>query len=356
MKKLLALAIIILFIGVNIILSTGSTSKVYSLIKSNNPPYIPSNPIPDGAFDITICPPNLSWTGGDPDGDNVIYDVYFGKNDPLNMQLIAYNISVPWYQIPFLLDFDTKYYWQVRAEDEYGLTSSGPIWDFRTEENFPPYPPSNPDPKDGANYVLNDSLCWEGDDPNECDNVTYDVYFGDVNPPPLVSWHQIENCWVPPYNLTKFKIYYWRVVSWDSGNLSNSSPIWTFNPGENLPPTNPIIDGPKMGKTNIDYEFTFVSTDPTGHDIKYHIDWGDGNEYETDFYPSGFVVKLNHTWEKRGTYVIQAQVKDIYGMESNWSKYLFKVPKSKVLTNSLFLQIFEQFPKLFSSLRYIFKL
>jgi len=49
----------------------------------NIPPNEPSNPDPpDGAVDVFINA-DLSWTGGDPNsGDEVTYDVYFGKTNP----------------------------------------------------------------------------------------------------------------------------------------------------------------------------------------------------------------------------------------------------------------------------------
>jgi len=34
---------------------------------------------------------------------------------------------------PGTLDYDTIYYWQIIAEDEYGATTNGPIWHFATE-------------------------------------------------------------------------------------------------------------------------------------------------------------------------------------------------------------------------------
>ncbi len=74
-KTVLAIGIIFLLIGVSVVSSTGNISKVSSVCKSNNPPYEPSNPIPpDGATNVSIFT-GLCWTGGDPDGDEVIYDI-----------------------------------------------------------------------------------------------------------------------------------------------------------------------------------------------------------------------------------------------------------------------------------------
>ena len=246
MKKKLAFSIIILFIGVSITLPTGSISKESSLYKSNNPPYTPSNPNPPGDKYISICPPNLSWSGGDPDGDNVTYDVYFGEFDPMKdpPKVVSNQTQNYWYS-PGKLKFSTKYVWKIVAWDIYGASTEGPKWSFTTEENLPPYPPSNPDPEDGANYVPNDGLCWEGGDPNKCDKVTYDVYFDDYYPPYQVVWNQIENCWSPPYNLTMYKTYYWRVVAWDSGGLSTSGPNWSFTTGS--PPPEVEFVNPREG-------------------------------------------------------------------------------------------------------------
>jgi hypothetical protein len=341
MKKLLAFSVIILFIGVSITLPTGSISKVTSLYKSNNPPYVPNNPIPaDSEFDISICP-NLSWSGGDPDGDNVTYDVYIGR-DPLNMQLVANNISVPWYQIPFLLDFDTKYFWQVTARDEYGLNTYGPIWNFRTEENLPPYPPSNPDPEDGAYYVLNVSLCWEGGDPNKCDILTYDLYFDDTNPPKQVFCNLTINCWSPPYNLSMYKRYYWKVVSWDSGGLSTSGPTWSFTTGS--PPPEVEFVNPREGYFHffgiplfqIIFNSSVDSINIGGFKLRpIQVNGTDGGP---DGDPIAIWLYINNedkgfgTWNPEtgyyewqwtgwalGTYVLRARGEDIYGQYSNWT-------------------------------------
>jgi len=102
---------------------------VSARIQGNAPPYIPYDPVPsDGEKDV-IVGTDLSWKGGDPDGDFVKYDVYFGKNIPPpkkseNQSLLEYD--------PGILEYDTTYYWKVVAWDEHGLKAEGPIWDFTT--------------------------------------------------------------------------------------------------------------------------------------------------------------------------------------------------------------------------------
>lgn len=340
----------------SIVQSTGNISKVSSICTSNNPPNVPSNPIPyDGALDMSICPPNLSWTGGDPDGDNVTYDVYFGVTYP--PPLIAQGINVNWYQIPFLLDFLKTYYWMVDAEDEHGLKTSGPTWYFKTEENFPPYEPSKPYPEDGAKYVpVNVTLCWVGGDPNECDNVTYDVYFDDAHPPYKRASNQTKNCWKPPYDLSLLKTYYWRVVAWDSGGLSTAGPVWHFSTDPPNPPNKPTITGPTSGKVGVEYQYSFSLSDPDNDSMYLRVDWGSGTPGPWyGLYDSDTTVRLNHTWTKKRTYTIRAQAKDIHGITGPWGTLEVTMPKSKMSYNPLLLRLLERFPILQKVLLYLIK-
>ena len=66
--------------------------EILPIEEVNEPPYAPSNPSPvDGATDVELDV-TLSWSGGDPDGDDVTYDVLFGADGEL-MTLVAEGIS-----------------------------------------------------------------------------------------------------------------------------------------------------------------------------------------------------------------------------------------------------------------------
>jgi hypothetical protein len=86
---------------------------------------------------------------------------------------------------------------------------------------------------------------------------------------------------------------------------------------DNLPPERVTIIGPNSGKTGIEYEYRFVSTDPDGDDLLYYIFWDDGTvENWIGPFESGETITLNHTWNTPDTYHIAAEVKDVYGAES----------------------------------------
>nr|QNO47606.1 hypothetical protein PGBELJNO_00004 [Methanosarcinales archaeon ANME-2c ERB4] len=94
----------------------------------NKPPYKPSNPSPaDGAGDASVGM-ELSWTGGDPNGDGTVkYNVYWGTSQS-SMRLIFQNISDTYFIGSF--DLYKTYYWKVVARDEFGLTTESDTWTF----------------------------------------------------------------------------------------------------------------------------------------------------------------------------------------------------------------------------------
>ena len=101
--------------------------------------------------------------------------------------------------------------------------------------------------------------------------------------------------------------------------------------GENHPPASPTINGPSQGKPNVEYSFTFCSTDPDGDSIYYCVDWGDGSEEIcVRPFPSGACVTISHSWTNEQTYKITAVAKDIKNAESQPTTHSITLPKSKI--------------------------
>ncbi len=321
--------------------------------RGNDPPNTPSNPSPtNGETDVNINA-DLSWTGGDPDGDPVTYDVYFGTSSP--PQQVVSNQSGTIYNLG-ILEFDKTYYWKIVSWDKYDFTSEGSIWSFTTEENEPPNMPSDPDPGDGEIDVNAEAdLSWTGGDPNPGDTVTYDVYFGKTSPPPLVVNNQ-SGASYNPGTMDLNTTYYWQIVSWDSQEESTSGPIWhfTITIAPNAPPNKPSIAGSPSGKAGVEYEYTVSAVDPNEDNVKYFIDWDDGNTEWTDYYDSGEEVTIGHTWDNTGTYTIRVKAKDTHGEESEWETLVVEMPLNKHFHIHPILQkILELFPNAFPILRHL---
>jgi hypothetical protein len=101
----------------------------------NHAPNEPSNPAPANQTTGVSLTPSLSWTGGDPDGDPVTYDVFFGT--ATTPPKVASNQSALTYN-PGTLDYSMVYYWKIIAWDNHSFSSEGPLWHFTTKANNPP--------------------------------------------------------------------------------------------------------------------------------------------------------------------------------------------------------------------------
>jgi hypothetical protein len=95
----------------------------------------------------------------------------------------------------------------------------------------------------------------------------------------------------------------------------------------NHPPSKPDIIGPRnvnymsVKSKNNDQKnfppethgFRFRATDPDGDNIRYHIDWDDGDHEITGFYPSGEEITVNHSYNAQGSYTVRAKAEDPCG-------------------------------------------
>jgi len=142
-----------------------------------------------------------------------------------------------------------------------------------TMNNLPPFEPTAPEPKDGLTDVdLNIILSWMGGDPNSCDTVTYDVYFGTTHPPAKVSSNQTDTFY-DPGTLNIATHYVWMIIAWDNHSASTQGPMWSFVTRENNAPNEPTNPSPFNGATNIsiDTDLSWACNDPDGDPLVYDV-------------------------------------------------------------------------------------
>ena len=336
---------IIIGIVIVLLVSSGLSLADESLI---NPPNIPSEPHPeDGAIDIGIKT-HLSWTGGDPDaGDKAVYDIYFGTEP--EPELLAIDLQMPNYN-PDILEKNTQYYWKVIARDENQDTTSGPIWTFTTNDCDcnPPDKPSGPVRVRNRNrYEYTTKIMNQNQD-----GLYYNFSWGDSN---CSGWlgpynHnervRAEHQWEEPgeyqvqtrgrfqNNMKNFNE--WVTTGWSEPLLIT---VTSDNP-TNEAPTAPEISGSTSGKAGVEYDYTFVSTDPNSDDLYYVVSWGCcGTETHTyGPYASGEVATVSHSWQEQGTFTITVKAKDVYELEGPESIFAVTMPRSRDSGGNQFMQ------------------
>ena len=195
----------------------------------NRPPGVPSNPSPTNNASEQNLDVTLSWRCSDPDGDNLVFDLYFGTDSTPN--IVSTSITQTSYD-PGQLQGGTTYYWKVIAKDNNGHSTSGSVWNFKTIGNQPPSEPSNPSV---STYSFGDAgvkvqLNWESSDP-EYDPLSYDIYFGTGSNPQIIKSNNTSDSYSVntgdflSYNTT----YYWKIVAKDNHQNETASQIWQFN-------------------------------------------------------------------------------------------------------------------------------
>ena len=210
----------------------------------------------------------------------------------------------------------------------------------------PPETPTKPDGPEEWTIDIAATFTSTTTDPEE-NSIYYLFDWGDGT----------DSGWVGPYASgqtgeashiwTELGEYEIKVMARDTYNAQSgwSEPsVISIVPNE--PPEKPTITGPEYGKTGKLYEYTFVSTDPEGHDLYYIIWWDDGHmEYWIGPYESGEEVTLGHAWSQKGEYIIKAKARDIYGAKSPQASFTMNIifegdPSSQQSTSPLFFQIF----------------
>jgi len=87
----------------------------------------------------------------------------------------------------------------------------------------------------------------------------------------------------------------------------------------NQEPYKPKISGPKYGDPKVEHTYEFIADDFEKDDLKYEVDWDDGEKDETGYYPANTTIQLTHSYEEKGDYYITAIATDEHGKQGEKS-------------------------------------
>ena len=268
-----------------------SAEHTYTM-QANQLPNAPSNPFPsDSAANVAIAA-DLAWSANDPDGqDTLRYDVYFGTTAV--PPIVASNHSAGSYD-PGVLLSNTVYYWKIVVRDMHGAETPGPVWSFTTL-NRSPQQPSAPIPADGATDVAVDTdLSWTGGDPDPGDSVVYDVYFGTLANPPLVSTDQSQS-YYSPGGIEANTTYYWKIAARDDHGGQTAGPVWQITTAQR--PVTDFSAEPTTGRAPLIVDFFDESEGPAS---SWQWNCGDGT--------SSNEQDPTHTYTDPGVYTVTLTV------------------------------------------------
>jgi hypothetical protein len=78
---------------------------------------------------------------------------------------------------------------------------------------------------------ITSTLSWVSTDAN-CDQITYNIAFGTVSPPPLINYGLTTPVHDPGV-LNSASTYYWQVIAYD-GEYQIIGPVWSFSTVDDL--------------------------------------------------------------------------------------------------------------------------
>jgi hypothetical protein len=120
-----------------------------------------------------------------------------------------------------------------------------------------------------------------------------------------------------------FEAYWWgpdNPTSWQGSTMAvyGNGNIFLKNYEPDFVST-PAVAGPDEGYASVSYNFSACSIDPSGHDVQYTLDWGDGTENVTGWYDSGEVATMSHTWSSDDVYYVRVKAQCDQSVWSSWS-------------------------------------
>lgn len=198
---------------------------------SNKAPSPPKLKFPENNLACTYSTMTFEWEPStDPEGTAIRYELELAKKQSFEDLYESVKTSNAFVTLD--LDKGSGYYWRVLSIDQEGKESNySEIRSFYTEPsltyNSIPQNPNSEIPLNNSTVDQSLSLLeWSSID-EDGDALSFDVYFGITNPPPLVMEDLKETSY--EISLSEFTTYYWQIIAKDTQGAKAIGPIWKFN-------------------------------------------------------------------------------------------------------------------------------
>ncbi len=162
------------------------------------------------------------------ENENGPYTVHLRNNDNFQMEVFESDTT----ELSILLNRNVAYSWYVTGtsntiSETWSFYNAGPEL-----ESAVPSPATALSPSSGAAISQTSTtvnLSWRSEDFND-DIVGYDVFFGEVEDPPLYQSDVIESR-LNGIPVSAGKTYYWKIITKDSMGNTSTSEIFFFTVG-----------------------------------------------------------------------------------------------------------------------------
>jgi hypothetical protein len=127
------------------------------------------------------------------------------------------------------LEFDTKYFWRVRAKVNNNLTDNSDVWSFEIKNNVSlPSSVILTSPENGATNIDTNSIKLTWNASENADSYAVEVSYNEDFTPALFNEISILETEFTLNELESNKKHYWRVKALNNDGESEFSPIWAF--------------------------------------------------------------------------------------------------------------------------------
>ncbi|NMH89177.1 fibronectin type III domain-containing protein [Flavivirga algicola] len=180
-------------------------------------------------IDNTIA---FNWNAAtDPDDDPVSYKLTVAKDRALTDVVEQRTVNST--SVTITLQKAAAFYWRVIAVDSEGNEGQPTgTQAFYTEgvgiSNYAPFTAALVGPNDDGHVDAGIvSLNWTGADTNTDDVLTYELYFGEEENPPLLASDLSSE--TSDVNVTSGKTYYWKINTSDNSGAKTIGQVWKFH-------------------------------------------------------------------------------------------------------------------------------